>query len=197
MAGAIAMTGLAQATDALAQQARPDLVDPVYPGHYVRSGPGFACVIKPPKDLSPDQVKTLSEHACLRIGSLVVGMEAAAVKSALGQHSRQIDGPKATTVRVYFLGKPNEEPYLLASIWQERLVAIQVTGHSPADKFSFNGLTLGKTAESVTKQFGKPMRINASSQPNTDVWHYQPWPFSFEVSGGLVTSIRVADPQFD
>jgi hypothetical protein len=197
MAGAIAMTGLTQTTDALAQQVRPDLVDPVYPGHYMRSGPGFACVIKPPKDLSPDQVKALSEHACLRIGPLVVGMEAAAVKSALGQPSRQIEGPKGTTVWIHFLGNVNEEPYLLASIWRDRLVAIQVTGRLPADKYGFNSLTLGTTAESVTKQLGKPMLVKASSQPNTDVWLYHPWTFSYELSSGRVTSIRVADPQFD
>jgi hypothetical protein len=33
MAGAIAMLGLAQSTDTRAQQARPDLVDPVHRGH--------------------------------------------------------------------------------------------------------------------------------------------------------------------
>jgi hypothetical protein len=33
--------------------------------------------------------------------------------------------------------------------------------------------------------------------PNTDVWSYQPWTFSLEMSGGRVTSIRVADPQFN
>lgn len=197
MAGAIAMMGLTQATGALAQQARQDLVDPVHRGYYKRTGPAFACVIGPSEKLSPEQIKALSEHVCMRIGPLVVGMAAAAVKSALGQPSRQIEGPKGTTVWIYFLAKPNEEPYLLASIWQDRLVAIQVTGHSPADKYGFNGITLGATTESVTKEFGKPMRTIASSQPNTDVWLYQPWTFSFELSGDRVTSIRVADPQFD
>ncbi|MBR1284544.1 hypothetical protein JQ597_21070 [Bradyrhizobium sp. AUGA SZCCT0177] len=197
MAGAIAMMGLAQATDALAQQARPDLVDPVHRGYYKRPGPGFACVIGPSEKLSPEQIKALSEHACMRIGPLVVGMAAAAVKSALGQPSRQIEGPKGTTVWVHFLGNANEEPYLLASIWKDRLVAIQVTGRSPADKYGFNGLTLGATADNVTKQLGKPMLVGPSSQPNTDVWSYKPWTFSIEMSGGRVTSIRVADPQFD
>ena len=133
----------------------------------------------------------------MRIGPLVVGMEAAAVKSALGPYSRRIDGPKSTAVWFYFLGNPNEEPYLLASIWQQRLVAIQVTGHKPADKFGFNDLTLGATTETVTKVFGAPKRSIPSSQPNTDVWLYHPWTFSFELSGGRLTSIRVADPQFD
>jgi hypothetical protein len=197
IAAAIVIFEGAQATDTLAQQARPDLVDPVHRGYYKRSGPGFACVIGPSEKLSPEQIKALSEHACMRIGPLVVGMEAAALKSSLGEPSRQIQGPKDTMVWAYFFGKTNDDPYLLASIWQNRLVAIQVTGRLPADKYVFNGITLGATAESVTRQLGKPMLVGPSSQPNTDVWSYQPWTFSLEMSGDRVTSIRVADPQFN
>ena len=189
-AGAIAMSGLTQATDALAQRARPDLVDPVFRGHYVRSGPGFACVIEPSEKLSPDQIKALSERACLRIGPLVVGMESAALKASLGQLTSQIDGPKSTKVWVYFFRKTNDDPYLAASIWRDRLVAIQVTGRLPADKYGFNDITLGATAESVTTQLGKPVLVKPSSEPNTDLWSYQPWTFSIEMSGGRVTSIR-------
>jgi hypothetical protein len=197
IAAAIVILESAKTTDALAQQARPDLVDPVHRGYYKRSGPGFACVIGPSEKLSPEQIKALSEHTCMRIGPLVVGMDAAALTSALGEPARQIQGPKDTMVRAYFFGKTNDDPYLLASIWKDRLVAIQVTGRLPADKYVFNGITLGATAESVTKQLGKPMAVGPSSLPNTDVWSYQPWTFSIEMSGGRVTSIRVADPQFN
>jgi hypothetical protein len=197
IAAAIVILEGAQATDALAQQARPDLVDPVHRGYYKRSGPGFACVIGPAEKLSPEQIKALSEHAYMRIGPLVVGMEAAALKALLGQPSRQIQGPKGTTVWAYFFGTTNDDPYLVASIWQDRLVAIQVTGRLPADKYVFNGITLGATAEIVTRQLGKPMLVGPSSQPNTDVWSYQPWTFSIEMNGGRVTSMRVADPQFN
>ena len=196
-ATAIAVLGIAATTGALAQQARPDLVNPVHRGYYKRSGPGFACVIGPSEKLSPDQIKALSEHACMRIGPLVVGMEAAALKALLGQPSRQIEGPKGTTVWAYFFGKTNDGPYLLASIWRDRLVAIQITGRLPADSYSFNGIVLGATSDSVTKQLGKPMAVGPSSIPNTDVWSYQPWTFSFELNSDRVTSIRVADPQFN
>ena len=197
MAGAIAMMGLTPAADAIAQQSRPDLVDPIHRGRFVRSGAAFACKIEPSGKLSPDQAEALSEHSCMRIGALVVGMEAAALKTSMGQPSRQVEGPKGTTIWVYFFGKTNDAPYLLAAIWQDRLVAIQVTGRLPADKYGFNGIVLGAAAEGLTKQFGKPMRVGPSSQPNTEVWSYQPWTFSFEINGGRVTSIRVADPQFN
>jgi hypothetical protein len=197
IAAATAALGIAATTGALAQQARPDLVDPVYHGRYRRAGSGFACQFEPPHKLSPEQVAALSERPCLRIGPLVVGMEAAAVKSALGQPDRQLNGPKETTVWAYLFGKTNDGPYLLASIWQDRLVAIQITGRLPADEYGFNGITLGTTADGVTKQLGKPMAVGPSSIPNTEVWSYQPWTFSLEMSGGRVTSIRVADPQFN
>jgi hypothetical protein len=60
IAAAIVMSGLTQATDARAQQARLDLVDPVHRGYYKRSGPGFACVIGPSEKLSPEQIKAIS-----------------------------------------------------------------------------------------------------------------------------------------
>lgn len=194
---AILMLDGAQPSDALAQQARPDLVDPVHRGYYKRAGLGFACVIGPSEKLSPEQIKKLSEHACLRIGPLVVGMNTAALTSALGQPAREIRGPKDTMVWAYFFGKTNDDPYLLASVWKERLVAIQITGRLPADKYVFNGLTLSATADSVTSKLGKPMAVGPSSVPNTEVWSYQPWTFSLEMSGGRVTSMRVADPQFN
>ena len=180
-----------------AQQDRPDLVDPGYRGTFVRSGPGFGCRMESPKKLSPDEIKALSEHACLRIGPFVVGSKAAVLKSALGEPSRTRPGAKDTTTWVYFFGKTNDAPYLVASIWHDRLVAIQVTGRMPADDYGFNGITLGATTETVLKQLGKPMVVKANSEPNTDVWSYQPWPFSLEMTSGQVTSIRVADSQFN
>ena len=115
----------------------------------------------------------------------------------LGQPSRLVDGPKGTKVWVYFFGKTNDGPYLAASIWQDKLVVAQVTGRLPADKFGFNGIALGATGETVTQQLGKPMVVRPSSEPNTDLWSYQPWTFSVEMSDGRVTSIRVADPKFN
>src|SRR5262245_19624285 len=123
----IAMLAIATTTGAFAQpqQARPDLGDPVSGGRYLRPGPGLACKIEAPNNLSPEQIKALSEHSCLRVGPLVVGMEVAALKALLGQPARQRQGAKDTTVWVYFFGRTNDDPYLVASIWQDRLVAIQ------------------------------------------------------------------------
>ncbi|SDN10803.1 hypothetical protein [Afipia sp. GAS231] len=194
IAGAI--LGLTCAPHAFAQQAPPSLVDTLPRGHYVRSGLAFACVTEAAGKLSHEQFKVL-EYSCLRMGPLHVGMGAAALKGELGQPSRQVDGPNGTKVWVYFFGKTNNDPYLAASIWQDKLVAIQVTGRLPEDKFGFNGIALGAAAEDVTKQLGKPMVVRPSSEPNTDLWSYQPWTFSVEISSGRVTSIRVADPKFN
>jgi hypothetical protein len=191
----LGMLDLNQST--FAQKDRPDLVDPGYRGTFIRSGAGFACRTDPGEKLSPDQIKALSEHACLRIGPFVVGSKAAVLKSSLGEPNRTQRGAKDTTVWVYFFGKTNDAPYLVASIWHDRLVAIQITGRMPADDYGFNGIALGAATATVLKFLGKPMDVKPSSEPNTDVWSYQPWPFSLEVTNGQVNSIRVADPQFN
>ena len=158
--------------------------------------PHLPGTLKALKKLSPEEIERLSEHACLRIGALAIGNKAA-VLAALGKSGRVVQGPKETTSLVYFFGKTAGAPYLVASIWRETLVALQVTGHEPANAYEFNGIKLGDTTEFVIKHLGKPMATGPSSEANTELWSYQPWPFSLEITDGRVTSMRVADPQFN
>jgi len=53
---------------------------------------------------------------------------------------------------------------------------------------------LGDSTDTLADHFGASYRIGKSDQADTDVWHYGPWPFSFEVKAGRVTSIRISDP---
>jgi hypothetical protein len=173
------------------------LIDSPYSGEFIRTGPAFACKIKPPTKLSAAEIEKLSEHACLRIGSLAVGNKAGVLKAALGEPSRVAPGPSDTTSWVYFFGKTPSAPYLVASVWHDTLVALQVTGREPADAYGFNGVKLGDATEAVIKRLGKPMVIRPTDEATTTTWSYQPWPFSFEVTDGHVTSIRLADPRFN
>jgi hypothetical protein len=71
--GDLLMSGLTQATGTLAQDARLDLVDPVYRGYYKRSGPGFACVIGPadlPAGQSPAKMTKPYPGAFFRVAIL-------------------------------------------------------------------------------------------------------------------------------
>ncbi|MET4231366.1 hypothetical protein ABIA85_004647 [Bradyrhizobium sp. LA6.10] len=43
-------------------------------------------------------------------------------------------------------------------------------------------------------QFGGPFHVGPSGLEKTELWTYEPWPFSFEVRQDRVTSIRISDP---
>ncbi len=64
----------------------------------------------------------------------------------------------------------------------------------PKKDYSFNHTNLGDSTETLTRYFGAASQVTKSDLPETDVWHYGPWPFSFEVKAGRVTSIRIVDP---
>jgi hypothetical protein len=42
--------------------------------------------------------------------------------------------------------------------------------------------------------FGQPNHIEPSGEKGTELWTYNPWPFSFEVRDGHVSSIRIREP---
>jgi hypothetical protein len=197
IACATGVSGLLQPGAIHAQDTSATLVDSPYPGEFIRTGPAFACQIRAPAKLSPAEIEKLSEHACLRIGSLTVGNKAVVLKAALGEPNRVTPGQKEATSWVYFFGKTPAAPYLVASIWHDTLVALQITGREPADAYGFGGLKLGDTSEATIKRFGKPMVAQRTGEGTTELWSYQPWPFSFEITDGRVTSIRVADPKFN
>jgi hypothetical protein len=66
----------------------------------------------------------------------------------------------------------------------------------PADSYGFSGVKLGDSTDAAIKRRGKPMVAQPTGEGTTEIWSYQPWPFSLEITDGRVTSIRVADPQF-
>jgi hypothetical protein len=77
---------------------------------------------------------------------------------------------------------------------KNRVVALQVTGAVAAKRYSFNHIDLGSSTDTLVQYFGQPNHLEPSSEKDTDLWTYRSWPFSFEVKGGHVTSIRIAEP---
>jgi hypothetical protein len=69
-----------------------------------------------------------------------------------------------------------------------------VTGPLAAKGVSFSHVDLGATIDTLVQYFGQPNHLEPSGEKDTDLWAYRPWPFSFEVKGGRVTSIRIAEP---
>jgi hypothetical protein len=128
------------------------------------------------------------------MGSLVIGDEASALSTVAPAPDRTLPHATGGTDMVYFLDGPERYPYLVATVRQDRIVALQITGPDAAKNFSFNNVGLGATIDVLTQYFGQPFGIEPSDLKDTELWSYDPWPFSFEITGGHVSSIRIVDP---
>jgi hypothetical protein len=148
----------------------------------------------PPDKHNPEEMT----RACLHMGLFRVGNAAEKVKSVLGEPHKTLPQPKGVTAWLYFLDRPAQFPYLAVGVLQDRVVWLQTSGPAPAASrdYSFNHIDLGADADTVLKYFGPDMGKRPSGIKDTDLWTYGPWPFSFEVKDGHVTSIRITDPTF-
>jgi len=166
-------------------------------GEWIRVGPSFACRVPARQSLPPETIKPdVLTRACLHMGPLVIGDEARSVKSVAGAPYRTLPQPKGATAAVYFLGRPEQYPYLVATTLQDRIVALQITGTFAWNDFNFNHIDLGAKTERVIEHFGPPNHMEPSSIKDADLWVYRPRPFSFEVKDERVISIRIVDPAF-
>jgi hypothetical protein len=165
-------------------------------GEWRRAGPSFACMVPAARQLPPSAVnpETLM-LACMHLGPFVIRGPARTLASVLGPPHRTLPPqPKGAQVLLWFLGEPERYPYFVATVLNERIAALQVTGVAPAKGYSFNHINIGDSTQTLTEHFGPAFRVAKSDQPDTDVWSYPPWPFSFEVKVARVTSIRINDP---
>lgn len=163
-------------------------------GEWRRVGASFACKVDAPQDVPPSAIdpNTLM-LACMRMGPFVIGGEARTL-AVLGAPHHTMEQPKGAKALLWFLGERERYPYFIATVLNGRIVALQVTGEAPAKGYGFNRINLGDNAQTLTQQFGPAFRVTKSDQAATDVWAYPPWPFSFEVKAGRVTSMRISDP---
>jgi hypothetical protein len=165
-------------------------------GEWRRVGESFACKVGAPRPLAPGEVTPEAMLlACMHMGPFQIGAAARTLEATLGPPHRTLPQPKETQAFVWFLGERDHYPYFIGAVRSDKITALQVTGSTAHPKaYGFNHVTLGDSTATLTKFFGPAFRISKSELPETDVWHYGPWPFSFEVKAGQVTSIRIADP---
>jgi hypothetical protein len=112
---------------------------------------------------------------------------------ALGPPHRTLAQPKGAKASIYFLVKADHYPYLVATVSKNRIVALQVTGPVAAKDYGFNHIDLGVTTDTLVQVFGQPNHLEPSEEKDTELWAYRPWPFSFEVRNGHVSSIRISE----
>lgn len=164
--------------------------DPAYRGEFVRRGDEFLCGVE---NVRPEDMKRLSGRWCLHMGGLAIGDKASAA-SFLGKPAQIIPGEKDAKNRVFFLEQPDAKPYVVVTVASGKIVALQATGDAAVGNWSFNGVKLGSTAQDLIGILGEPM----SKEPREgyDHWSYYPYPFSFEMTEGRVTSIRINDRDY-
>jgi hypothetical protein len=184
--------GLLGMTPALAQGVRAPAQDSGLRGEWRRAGPTFVCQVTSANKLqspTPDQLI----HACQRMGSISIGISEAALTAALGQPHRKLPQPDNAKAYVYFLGQQGQPPYFIAVTKAGRAVALQASGETPTPASSFSQINLGDSTEKLRSQFGAVFNVEPSGLPDTDLWSYGVWPFTFEVKNDRVTSIRITE----
>jgi hypothetical protein len=164
-------------------------------GEWRRNGASFACRVEVKQRLAPDAISPqLLSRACQRMGPFGVGDDAQVLKTAFGAPHRTLPQPNGAVAWLYFLEQRDHHPYLVATVSKSRIIALQVTGPTAAKGYSFNHIDLGVTTDALVQVFGQPLHFEPSEEKDTELWTYGVWPFSFEVSGGQVRSIRINEP---
>jgi hypothetical protein len=159
-------------------------------GEFQRAGAGFACIV----DAAAAGANYVpSESDCLWMGSLGIGDPAAMVAARFGAPFKTLPQPGGAVARVFVL---DDRTYFVATIAGERVVALQITGPGPHPEWVFDGVGLGMSTDQLVAKLGRPMAVEALADTGGELWSYLPFPFSIELTGGKVTSIRIADEAF-
>ena len=164
-------------------------------GEWRRAGAGFACVVGPATKLAPEAVTPdILSRACLHMGPLMVGDSAQVLKNTLGAPHKTLPQPDGATALIYFIEAADHYPYLVVTVAKNRIIALQLTGPAAAKGYTYNHIDLGVPADTLVQFFGQPTHFEPSEEKGTELWTYNPWPFSFEVRDGHVSSIRIHEP---
>jgi hypothetical protein len=123
-----------------------------------------------------------------------------AVEAALGKPFHQEKRPNNITAYAYHLHgfKIN---YLVAfiyeekrSIYNDKVMQMELTGTEPSGPTGFFGLALGDSAEKVESALGKPATIRHEDDVNVDLWDYPQENYSLEfTSSHRLYSIQIED----
>ncbi len=133
---------------------------------------------------------------CLHVGDIWLGQSLREVEGKLGQPHQVITDDPQNELRIHLLQGGSDEnlPYLVLTVREGKVSAIQVTGAATESPYTFSSLALGDTAERVEEILGKPSSISPVKEIEGTIWSYLPFPISLELKGGRVFSIRISRP---
>ena len=181
--------GVIAATLAANVLAADEPIDKGYRGLFVRNGPVFACVIDKNQDVKPQDLKGFTDQWCLHMGKFAIGSDVKLLGS-LGKPVQVTEESPGLENSIFVLGADAKTPYVVVTASKTRIHALQVTGDKPLQDWTFNGIMLGDSKAALSKIFGSPSKITPLD--DGELWSYLPWTFSFVITNGKVTSIRIA-----
>jgi hypothetical protein len=191
MPGKLLTIGCAYLLGMILPASSADFADPL--PRYERAGNGFGCHMDKADFQKGEKEK---RDVCLRIGILFAGMARSDAEALLGKPVESMPSG-ARQAFAYSLQTDNTGLMVTYAVltYQDdgRADSIQLTGQPWKGGWQFCGLTLGSSEAAATARLGSPLQTEKTDQPNTLQWNYSPWTFSFEVSAGAVTSIRIAE----
>jgi len=138
---------------------------------------------------------SISPLACLHIGSIRIGDEYAGIEAKYGSVSQKIPQSEGREVRVFELqSKTKQTTYLAITVKNNLIDAIQVAGASPEESLSFSSINIGDSPQWLIQLLGKPSKSKLVEETGATLWSYAPFPFSFEIVGEEVYSIKIWNP---
>jgi len=170
-------------------------------GGFRRQGQEFSCQVTITARSTPEDLLNGSDQPCLFFGSfeaaIAIGSFAKPLLTTLGPAVAIQPDTGGSRSHFFRFGDSDNPPFFVVSVVEERVAALQVSGPPDTtglDNLSFAGIHLGSPADQVRKRFGAPLRTDKGSTAESEMWSYLPWTFSFEITSGKVTSIRIAHP---
>jgi hypothetical protein len=161
---------------------------------YRRTAGGFTCAIAAPATFGAARQTIVRDTECRKVGPLAIGMLRADAEMSLGMPSDM----QMTGGNQYFLyglkagadGMPVTYA-VIAYDYDGKTVIIQLTGEAWDGAWRFNGITLGDTEQAVLDKLGAAFLLRRSNVTDAVLWSYAPWPFTIELTAGIVTAIRI------
>ena len=197
-AGAIILVALALTAGATAPRAQSGPPPKLMDGEFELAGGVLTCraVSLSPK-ITAELLAKMQTQPCLHIGDVSVGHARQTVEGMLGQpYGAPVRQEGDLTVLLYLLkaADPSQGKEPFYAITYKGIIAseVQLSGPASTPPVGFAGIKLGDPASTVTARVGQPARREPVPANGADLWIYDPHLISFELSNGVVSSIKIA-----
>jgi hypothetical protein len=138
---------------------------------------------------------TTDDLACLHVGWIRIGGSYSPVEKKYGAPSQELHLRSGDTVEVFqFTNTDSSITYLAITVKNGMASAIEIQGEYTEDSLSFSSINLGDSPRHLIEILGKPSKSLPVQEIGGTLWSYVPFPFSFEITNGKVSSIKIWRP---